>query len=439
MDDIRGVPTSTERAANLEVFEKALRSMQCYRGDPVAILDGALAEDPDFVLGHIARAHAHVALWERSVVPAVEGMIGRLEELGNRANDRERRHAGALKRWAAGDWDGYRGDLERIAAIYPRDVLAVLFGHLADFFQGDRDSLRNRVGRVLPAWSRADPGYGFMLGMLAFGQEECGAYGVAEENGRRAIDLDPEDCWAQHAVAHVMEMQGRQAEGIAFMEGRKADWAQEDNAFSFHNWWHTALFNLDQGDAKRALEIYDAGVRPQKTEIRLMMVDAAAMLWRMHLQGIDVGNRWAELADAYGRGEEHGFYPFNDMHAMMAFVATGRTKDAQALLEGVEAGARAAGSGGAMQREVGLPIVRAIHAFGAGRHAEAVGLLLPVRYRAHVFGGSHAQRDIVHRTLIEAAIRGGDRAMARALTAERTALKPHCPFSWKLEQRAMAA
>ena len=60
-----------------------------------------------------------------------------------------------------------------------------------------------------------------------------------------------------------------------------------------------------------------------------------------------------------------------------------------------------------MAREVGLPIVRAIEAFGREQYAEATELLMPVRYRAHLFGGSHAQRDVVHRTLLEAALRAG--------------------------------
>ena len=33
--------------------------------------------------------------------------------------------------------------------------------------------------------------------------------------------------------------------------------------------------------------------------------------------------------------------------------------------------------------------------------------LLPIRTRVHEFGGSHAQRDAVERTLLEAAIRAG--------------------------------
>ncbi|MEX2649029.1 MAG: tetratricopeptide repeat protein [Alphaproteobacteria bacterium] len=438
MDDARGVATSSSNGASLAVYERALAALNVYRGDPVAIIDKALEADPDFVMGHVLRAQVQITMWERGVLPAVAASAARLDELGNRSNDRERRHARAIKAWAAGDWEAHRATLDRLQAEYPRDLLALQIGHVADFFHGDRDNLRGRVARALPAWSAADRGYGFLLGMHAFGLEECGGYGPAEETGRHAIELEPDDCWAQHALAHVMEMQARQAEGIALMESRQAHWAQADNGFAFHNWWHTALYNLDQGNVDRALAIYDAGVRPEPTEIRLTMLDAAALLWRMHLRGIEVGGRWGELAGTYERGDENGFYAFNDMHAMIAFVATGKTKAAKALLKSVERSAEEGNTNGTMAREVGLPIVRAIEASGRAKYAEVIELLMPVRYRAHIFGGSHAQRDIVHRTLIEAALRAPDRALAKALTNERTAQKPHCPFAWQLHKRAHA-
>jgi tetratricopeptide (TPR) repeat protein len=437
VNDARGVPVSGGSAKSLDVYEQALRALNSYRGDPVAIIDQVLAGDPDFTMGHVLRAQVQITMWERSVLPGVQAVIARLDELHGRMNDRERRHARALKRWAAGDWEGHRAELDRLLAVWPRDLLALQVGHVADFFHGDRDNLRGRVARALPAWNRGDEGYGFLLGMQAFGLEECGAYGEAEEAGRRAQELEADDCWAQHALAHVMEMQARQEEGIAFMAERKAHWAQEDNGFAFHNWWHTALYNLDQGRPERALEIYDQGVRPQPSEIRLMMLDAAALLWRMHLRRLDTGQRWEELADCFQQGDENGFYAFNDMHAMTAFVAAGRTAAAAGLLKAVEASAAESGTNGPMAREAGLPIVRAIEAFGREKYAEVVNLLMPVRYRANVFGGSHAQRDIVHRTLLEAALRAGDKPLARALAEERVALKPHCPFSRELRTRTL--
>ncbi len=438
MEDMRGDPVSAAGIGSLEAYETALRAFNRYRGDPVAIIDQALREDPGFAMGHVLRAHVHVTMWERSVLPALAASLARLRELDNRSNDRERAHARALQRWHDGDWRGYKDDLDRLLAEYPRDLLALQAGHIADFFHGDRENLRGRIARSLPAWTRDDPGYGFLLGMYAFGLEECGSYAQAEEAGRHAIDVEPDDCWAQHAVAHVMEMQARQAEGIAFMESRQAHWAQDDNAFRFHNWWHTALYHLDQGDSGRALEIYDAGVRAQKSELQVMMLDAVALLWRLHLQGIDVGGRWSELAAIYRRGSENGFYAFNDMHAMMALVATGEQAAAAAVLQAASEAAAGHGTNARMTREVGLPILRGIEAFGRGRYGETVDLLMPVRYRCALFGGSHAQRDIVHRTLIEAALRGGSRRLAAALTRERTQLKPHCPFSWRLHARATA-
>lgn len=440
MQDLRGVPTSSDNSKSLAGYEAALKTFNVYRGDPVAMIDETLAADPDFAMGHVLRASVLATMWERSVLPKIEESLNRLKELGNRCNDRERRHAHALSLWQAGDWNGMRAELDRISAEYPRDLLAIQIGHQADFFHGDRDNLRGRVARALPAWTRDDPGYGYLQGMLAFGLEECAHYSQAEEAGRHALDIDPEDCWAQHAVAHVLEMQARQAEGIAFMEDRQTHWSQPDNGFAFHNWWHTALYNLDLGNADRALEIYDQKIRPEPMPIQLMMLDATALLWRMHLQGISGGKRWDELAATYENSGEAGFYVFNDMHAMMAYVATGNDKAVDALLATVEksAAGNGAGANARMVRDVGLPVVRAIAAFGRKKYADAINDLLPIRYKAHAFGGSHAQRDILNRTLIEAAIRAGDRALAKALINERTSLKPHCPFSWRLHARVSA-
>jgi tetratricopeptide (TPR) repeat protein len=436
LQDPRGAPIPEASQESTFAFERALRQFQSYRGDPIATIDAALEEEPDFVLGHILRAEVCITMWERGFLHEVQAGLQRLEGLLPKASDRELAHVFAIRDWVAGDWEGMRARLDRLLDSYPTDALALQVGHVADFYHGDRDNLRGRVARVLPSWSRDMPGYGFVLGMLAFGLEECGDYGRAEETGRRAIELEPDDCWAQHAVTHVMEMQARQAEGIAWMDSRRKHWAQDDNGFAFHNWWHTALYHLDLGHVDRVLAIYDGAVRPASTRIQLQMLDAAALLWRLHLQRLDVGNRWTELADTYEATAEAGFYAFNDMHAMMAFAATGRRAAAERLMAAVEKTAAGLGTNATMTRQVGVPIVRAIDSFERERYAEAVELLLPVRYRAHIFGGSHAQRDIVHRTLLEAALRGGQHALARALAIERTALKPHCPFSWSLRRRA---
>jgi hypothetical protein len=273
--------------------------------------------------------------------------------------------------------------------------------------------------------------------MHAFGLEETGLYGRAEEAGRRAVQLNPRDPWAIHAVAHVMEMEGRVQDGIRWLTGSRADWAT-DNMFSYHNWWHLALHHLDLEETDRVLALYDESIRPHTNAVPLEMVDASALLWRLRLRGIDAGARWRRLADDWAPLADQGHYAFNDVHALLAFIGAGREAETAQVMGALERAAAGTGDNAMMSREVGLPLARALLEFEAGRYAGAAARLLAVRERAHRFGGSHAQRDLIQLTLAEAALRSGDAPLARALAAERTDLKPASVWNWRLAQRAAA-
>src|SRR5690606_16939333 len=141
------------------------------------------------------------------------------------------------------DWGGACAAFDRVLVDHPRDAFALQTAHLFDFYRGDALNLRNRVSRVLPHWTPSVPGYSYVLGMHAFGLEEQNQYPEAESTARRALELQRRDPWSIHAVTHVMEMQGRIDEGIAWLESRERDWAPE-NAFAPHNYWHLALYYL---------------------------------------------------------------------------------------------------------------------------------------------------------------------------------------------------
>src|SRR5215831_5133143 len=128
MDDRRGVSASTDNPKNIEIYEQALRALNVYRGDPVAIIDTALAADPDFVMGHVLKAQLMITMWERSLLPKIEASLARLKDLDNRSNARERAHVGAIALWAAGDWNGARAALDRLLVEHPRDLLALQVG-----------------------------------------------------------------------------------------------------------------------------------------------------------------------------------------------------------------------------------------------------------------------------------------------------------------------
>jgi hypothetical protein len=148
-------------------------------------------------------------------------------------------------------------------------------------------------------------------------------------------------------------------------------------------------------------------------------------LWRLYLEKVDVGQRFEGIADEWEAqlDAEAGFYPFNDAHAAMAFAATGRERSMGVVRDALQKTAQGKDVPAMMAREVGLPLTAGIAAFARGEYRQAIEHIEPMRDIASRFGGSHAQRDAITLTLIEASIRAGDKARARHFLAERQMLK----------------
>jgi hypothetical protein len=432
--DCRGLEVTVAARSALDRFERATDLLHSYRLDPMAELKAALDEDPGFVMAYAMRGALLCTMTEKGVMPLVAEAVAAAGQHAAAATDRERRHIAAVAAWASGDLRRATEIWGRIVIDFPRDTLALQLAHLGDFYLGQALTLRDRVTHALAGFDPGLPGHGYLLGMHAFGLEETGLYRRAEDEGRRAVDLNPLDAWAVHAVGHVMEMEGRSAEGLDWLGATESGWAP-DNMFAYHNWWHRGLFHLERNEESAALALYDSRIRPKPSTAALEMLDGTAMLWRLWLRGFDTGDRWAELADKWTALVEDRFYAFNDAHAMFALVGAGRLDVAQRLLDNVALAANGAGTNAEMSREVGLPLCRGILAFGHGDYAAALDDLIDVRPRAQRFGGSHAQRDIVSLTLLEAAHRGGFRSVERALLAERLNAKPQSPFNLSLAAR----
>jgi len=423
--DIRGLVLSGATAASLPHYEAAVRELNLFTGDPVATVDKALTENPDFVMAHALRAWLNLLGTEPAGLPAARTALAAAQRLP--ATEREQAHLAAISHLIEGRWALASHVLENITIEYPHDLLALQVGHQTDFFRGDSRMLRDRIARAMPMWSADVPDYHVVLGMQAFGLEESGDYAAAERAGRRAIEIERRDAWAQHAVAHVMEMQCRPREGIAWMQKNTEGWSR-DSFFAVHNWWHVALYHLELGEIDEALALFDGPVYGSRSRVILEMIDASAMLWRLQLRGIDVGERWQPLVEAWELVDA-GKYAFNDVHAVMAFVGAGRTDLVQRVIEAQGVAMAANGDNAIFTREVGRPVVLALKAFGNECYAECVRLLRPVRNSAHRFGGSHAQRDLLDLTLIEAALRDGQPGLASALAAERAAVRPLSPLA----------
>lgn len=432
IDDDLDLAHSGTNAKSLAHFRRALHQFQCYIEDPVASVDAAIEERPDFVMAHVLKAYLHLLGTDAAGIAVARDCLDAALRLP--VNTRERGHLEAVRQMVEGHWHRAGRVLEDIAIDFPRDILALQAGHLADFYVGNSRMLRDRIARALPAWSQNMPGYHAVLGMHAFGLEETADYGRAEAQGRAAVALEPRDGWAQHAVAHVMEMQCRTQEGIAWMRANPEVWSR-DSFFKVHLWWHLALYHLELGEVDEVLALFDGPIHGERSTLALDMVDASALLWRLHLRGIDVGQRWKSVADCWEPIATAGNYAFNDVHAVMAFVGAQRPDALAAVLETQQRAMQKGDDNVAFTREVGQALALALKAFGEARYDESVRLIRPIREIAHRFGGSHAQRDLLDLTLIEAALRAGRQPLAKALCAERLQARGHSPLTRNLLAR----
>ena len=321
-----------------------------------------------------------------------------------------------------------------IVINWPRDILALVVAHALDFRLGRRRMLRDHVAQVLPEWKAATPGYASVLAMYAFGLEENGQYRRAEKLARRALAIDPQHPGAVHVIAHVMEMQGRFREGLAFLAVTEPAWA-EGTGFSVHLAWHRALFHLDANDPGSAIAVYDAQIANERAPGMSVLADASALLWRLQLRNIEVGGRWPLLADRWEMQTLAGARPFYVVHAMMAFNAAGRTSAVAHVFEALPH-TDTSGASLSLPEDALAPLFcEALLAFARSNYAGCVEWLTRVRHIAHRCGGSLAQCDLIHLTFTEAALRTRNARLARALVADRAAQKPASRFNRLLQRR----
>jgi len=399
MRDFRGSALSGATPAALERYEIALAGFQSWRGDPGADAAAAAREAPQFAMAYVLQAWLLLCSREPDGVRAAGKLLAGAATLA--VNSRERMHLAAIAAVIDDDYPRARTILAALSARDPRDVLALQVAHALDYLAGDAARMHQALSAALAHWSDALPGYHAVLAMHAFGLEECGEYGRAEEFALRALERNPRDARAHHVLVHVFEMTGRTERGLSWMADHLPHWAH-GTSVATHCWWHMALFQIARGRTDLALALYDRNLRAGRSMAVADLIDASALLWRIALPGTDVGDRWGELAAGWAAHIGDGFCTFSDLHAMMAFVGANDPRRVQALLGDLSARQFSGTRHGQTTRTIGLPAGRALWAFGREDYSTAAELLGMLPDVAHRLGGSQAQRNILQLTLREA-------------------------------------
>ena len=421
-EDGQGHRLSGATAEAATTYDQAVRAFNLVRGDSLGLFDAACQAAPDFAMAYLGKAWVFALANDPGLLTEAKALVETARPLT--LNEREQAHLAALSHLVQGARAAAVAVLDRHLMRYPFDLVAHQGAAVTDGFLGRFPWVRDRSARALPFWSKDQPGYGTLLAFHAFGLEEAGDYTRAEDESRAAAELEPLSFWPHHTVAHVMEMTGRPEDGLRWMKAREPLWSTPSHLNQVHIWWHKALFHLELGQYEAALALYDGPMRATQRPVALSLTNATALLWRLDALGCDTGDRWRDLAASWEGHADGKCLVFTDIHAAMAELRSGQETLVERRLEAMRETAASGVEAAGLYRTVGVPVVEGLAAFHRGAWAEAVELLLPVRFDLWQIGGSHAQRDVVSWTLTEAAVRANQRDVALSLAYERLGARP---------------
>lgn len=413
--------TISPEAASL-FGEATLEFLRHGRGT-MGVLDQALQFDPGLMSAHALQGFGILFLAKPELTPMVEIALAKAMQAqkARGSTSFESTLISALNSASKGHWRAAATELEALTGTPDANILALKLAHQLRFMSGDAKGMLEATSRYAQLHPDS-PGYAFALGCHAFAFEELGNYVEAEQIGCFAAEREPHDSWGGHAVAHVYEMTGRNQTGKHWIDQRRHFW-KDCNNFGFHIEWHYALFMLEAGEFDSVLNHYDSAVRHEHTDDFRDFSNAASMLQRLEHAGVDVGQRWQELAGQARARVRDQHLVFASLHHILALIATHDLVGANELVENLAVLASGTNHDQAeAARTIGLPLAQYLYdaAFRPeAKTADRVALaeLLP---RA---GGSFAQRDVFLRTLIVDAVRAKDASAATALVEMRARVK----------------
>ena len=200
--DLAGLAVSTTSSAALAAYERGVDLFLRWRAGAMEALEAATKADPQFALAPCTRAYI---AWRMGRVDLADAAAQEAVALADAVHsDRERWHVQAVDALRHGDSAGAYQFLERIAAAYPTDRMAVRLVGLNCITQGNYRGGIDIARRSLEA-SPDEPQY---LTMLGFFLEQSGFNDEGLATSLRSLAKDPTNLYTYHAVGHAYQARG---------------------------------------------------------------------------------------------------------------------------------------------------------------------------------------------------------------------------------------
>lgn len=397
LKDTLDVIYSANSEKSVQKFNSIIESYLGSGVDTMDLLDQLHADDPEMPLVYCFKGYLLKLGSDPRFARPIEKNLAQMQKVD--MNPREKLHFNALSLWADNRMLEATQCLEKILKDFPKDMLALRMAHYLHFYSGTAETMRDSIINVFDYWQDADPFYGYLCGMYAFALEESDDYEQAEEHGRLAIEYHSKDIWAAHAVAHVFQMQERFDEGLAWIDRLSPEWERKNN-FRYHLYWHNALFHLGRNELDTALHIYDSQlVDCIDDDFYLDVCNAAALLWRLKMRGVNTGNRWDKLQEISRRRLLDKELVFSTLHYLMTPALL---HDQDAVNQGMASlreWMQETSTQGAICKSVGVPLADSLVKIGEEDFSQAHQILKQLSPNIYKIGGSNAQRNLF--TLLE--------------------------------------
>ncbi|XP_018425895.1 PREDICTED: tetratricopeptide repeat protein 38 [Nanorana parkeri] len=448
-----GMTFSTTSNEACKLFDATFFQYVTWTNDAtIGGIEGSLsrikAADPNFVMGHVLSNGLELVGTGRSPVldKELQDDLKTMSDLAKTQSltEREQSYVAALETFAKGNLVKATALWEEILQNHPLDLLALKFAHDAYFYLGQQTQMRDSVARVLPFWTPKNPLTSYVRGMYSFGLLETNFYDQAFKVASEALAVERKDAWSVHTIAHVHEMRADIEKGLVFLQETEKNWKDGD-MLACHNYWHWALYFIEKGEYEAALTLFDNHISPScKTSGSMLdIVDNSSLLYRLQMEGVEVGDRWNKLVQTTKKHTNDHLLIFNDLHFLMSSLGSKDVGMTNQLLETLKELSKSPGENYQHSHisNLGLPLCQALVEFDAGNYDKVIELTYPIRYQILDIGGSNAQRDLFSQVLIHAAINSGSKShqnLARCLLLERDALRPNSPLTERLIRKTTA-
>jgi tetratricopeptide (TPR) repeat protein len=423
--DLYGLPVSTSSRAALDHYDAGVRGLLSFDAGTAAAFRAATEADPDFAL---ARAGHALALFLDERPADARAAIGEAMARAAALPARERQHVEALDLMLAGRVPESGALIAEILKDRPRELLLAQRLFFFQFWQGRSADMLALTSSIVDAFE----GDSFVLGLHAFALEENRRFAEARPLADRAIALNPEDAWAVHALAHVLYETGDNDRGVEILPPRVQP-CRRLGYFRNHLAWHIALLHLAAGRYEHAERMFRSVFAALPIDIASDLHDAVALAWRLDLFDRPDPGRWGHVGARAAARADLALLLFHDVHVGMALAASGDWAAAEGQLERL----RQRGQKGRNRTlpEVAVPLLEGLHAFARGDHAGAAARIAPIEDRISEIGGSHAQREVFHDTLLAATLRAGLVEQAAPRLERRLARRPNPGHYWTTVSR----